>query len=333
MGKPAAPEPVRGAAVDPRRLAMLELGRREHQPCRRRRWRRRAGLGPRLGLGCGGLQRHGFGRRQGPVGPLFPERADIPHGRPPEGALIFPRPALAHGGGVTPMGSSRNSRPGDFIGPARDFGLGPAAPIDIGPQRPLDGAARVLGHHQAAHRIALAVGGLDIDRGAQRQEGRIHRQAAPRRERRALAADGVGARQLAEEDVARVLLHQRLGLAGMGQEPGPEALQRHLLGGDLAALDQDPADGDIAPAIGRGDADAHALSVGKGDLGRALDGDEEGVDRAGEPDQLEAPPGQGPGIDLRPAIGAGIRGLAIEGHGIARLGAGAIPRPAAGNSR
>ena len=109
----------------------------------------------------------------------------------------------------------------------------------------------------------------------------------------------------------------------MRREPAPDGLHRHVLGLDLAALDQDASDRGIGMAVGAGVADSHLAAVGQTDAARSLDVQEERIGRVVDPDQLEAAPGE------RPAIDPCARGERIEAAVRAAKGEGKLPEAAA----
>ena len=103
----------------------------------------------------------------------------------------------------------------------------------------------------------------------------------------------------------------------MRGEPGADRLHGRGAGRQRTALDEHAPDRRIGVAgLGRvGEPDD--ASVGEPYAGRALDVDEEGVDRVGEPDQFQPAPLERAGGDRR-AVGIfaeAVRGLAGEAHG------------------
>ena len=74
-------------------------------------------------------------------------------------------------------------------------------------------------------------------------------------------------------------------------------------------LDQHAADRRVGVAALRRIGHPHGAAVGKRDARGALDVDEEGVDRIGEPDELQAAAGKGAGLDRR---AVGIFGEAVR---------------------
>ena len=119
-----------------------------------------------------------------------------------------------------------------------------------------------------------------------------------RRHRQAERAERPRPGQLAEEDVAQVLAHQRAAAVGLGAHPGDDRLHRRPARRQDAALAQQPADGDIFAAVLVGIADAHDRAVGQPQPPGALDLEEEQVDRVGRPGDLQPLAGQRAVLDL-----------------------------------
>ena len=82
-----------------------------------------------------------------------------------------PSPSLA----ASALGSSTYSRPGAFIAPARRSASAPKPKNMSARTGAANGAAGILGHHHALHRIG-PIGG-DIERRAQGMNALIHRHA------------------------------------------------------------------------------------------------------------------------------------------------------------
>ncbi len=93
--------------------------------------------------------------------------------------------------------------------------------------------------------------------------------------------------QLMEEDVARILAHQRRPGVGIGVDPVADRLHRDRRR-NQAAIAQEPADRDIGAPVLRRKADPHDAAVGQPQPSRALDLEEEEVDRIGPPRRFRA---------------------------------------------
>ena len=145
--------------------------------------------------------------------------------------------------------------------------------------------------------------GVDQHRRAQRHELRIggERVAGGQRyvQRAQRPGGRVAQRQLAEEHVAGVLVEQRRQPRRVGACPGLDALHRGLLEGQLATLDQHAADRAVRVAVGVGIADAHLRAIGKLHPARALDLQEESLDRVVDPQQFVAGQAAAPQLAAR----------------------------------
>ena len=84
----------------------------------------------------------------------------------------------------------------------------------------------------------------------------------------------------------------------MGAKPGDDALHGGLAGAEQAAVLHQLADADIFAAVLPGIADPHHSAVGQAQPARALDLEEEEVDRVGGPGDFEAAAGERPVLDL-----------------------------------
>jgi hypothetical protein len=129
------------------------------------------------------------------------------------------------------------------------------------------------------------VAGIDGD-GALRRYGEAER------------AQGPGAGQFAEEDVAGIFAHQGAPAVGRGAHPGLDGLQAHIVARELPAVAQQAADGNVGAAILLGIADAHDAAVRQVQPPGALDLQEEQVDRVDRIGDLEATAGEPAFFDL-----------------------------------
>jgi hypothetical protein len=165
------------------------------------------------------------------------------------------------------------------------------APEEVRPHGAADGVARVLREHQPVERPARErPGGGDVDRRTERHDSRVDRHAATCCQRHAERADrpGQAGGQLAEKHVARVVVEQLRQLVGVCASPCLDALHRGFLQRQLAALYQVPADRAIGEAVVIGVTDAQRLSVVERDATRALDLQEEELDRVLHPRDFPA---------------------------------------------
>ena len=147
--------------------------------------------------------------------------------------------------------------------------------------------------------------GLDPEQRAVGMQVPIDRDRAAGRELHALGADRfLMIRQPgdAEEHIGLVHAPELAAAVRAGEHPLADAVHRHLFLGHLAAIDQDAADRQVAVAVVGVVVDAQHRAVLELDARRALDVDEEGVDRILEPADLQMPPVERAVLDLRAVV-------------------------------
>src|SRR5436309_1896228 len=98
----------------------------------------------------------------------------------------------------------------------------------------------------------------------------------------------------------------------MRLHPGADRLHCQLLARDLTALEQQPADWYIGLAVAAIITDAQDAAFLQAHPPRALDFQEEGIDRVVDPDQLKPLPTQRAILDLAPAEAFRLGGPTVD---------------------
>ena len=153
---------------------------------------------------------------------------------------------------------------------------------------------------------------VEPDRDAEWNERAIDGEAASGAERHPLGTERALARDLAEEDIGRVLAPQRRALLRMRLHPSADSLHGQLLARNFAALEQQPADRHVGMAIAAVIADPNRAALLQPYLPRSLDLQKEGVDRVVNPGELKPLPGQRAILDLGPAETLSVRRPAVD---------------------
>ena len=134
--------------------------------------------------------------------------------------------------------------------------------------------------------------GLDPERQAIGPDRPVDRDRAQRGERNACAGDwterGIEILDQPEEHERAIAPHQRQSPLAVAAQPGLEARERHVAFGDLSRFDQDPSDRRVGQAVAPVIGEAGAPAIGKLDLRRALNLNEEGLDRVANPNDRVA---------------------------------------------